>query len=444
MEGTRTCFALIKTNPEATFKKAESIEKKALKADIPEPEIQAIMVQCIYFRERNDFERMMSKAKLLYKKASSYDSDVYRLMARRYLFEAYIFSGLPEKAFQELEKGSRLIDKLDKNDSLHIIGRSDFFIAFSNYYSQKGNFQNQLKYLKLAGEEFERMPNQMYRKELLYIHYSNLATTYNELNRLDSAKYYTTLSESYNINFNRNDTNVNNLWVFGNVALKEERYREALHYFREAEKLEDYTNHLNVESLYDKIIYSYKKLSKEDSAKIYEAKKDSLKLSITVSQNKSLQKLLKEKDNLTNQYLIYALAVLILVLGTVAFIVVRKSRLLVKQEMKSQKYLADFSENHNLKIYNQLLEMLEEANPAYMNYFDEIFPKFASNLLKVNPRIIQSEIEFCSLLKLKIPTKDIARYKFITPKTVQNKKYLIRKKLNIPKDVDIYQWFDSM
>lgn len=187
-----------------------------------------------------------------------------------------------------------------------------------------------------------------------------------------------------------------------------------------------------------------KNFQKKDSARIYEAKIDSLKLSITENQNKSLHKLLKEKDNLNNQSFIYALAFLILILGTVTFIAVRKNRLLAKQELESQKYLAGFSENHSLEAYNQLLEMLEDANPAYMNYFDEIFPKFTSNLLKINPQIIQSEIEFCSLLKLKIPTKDIARYKFITPKTVQNKKYLIRKKLDIPKEVDIYQWFDSL
>src|SRR5690606_28550546 len=82
----QACFALIKTNPEAAFEKAKAIEKKALKAGIPEPEMQAIIVQCIYFRRKNDFERMMSRAKLLYKKAKYYESDIYRLMAGRYLF----------------------------------------------------------------------------------------------------------------------------------------------------------------------------------------------------------------------------------------------------------------------------------------------------------------------------------------------------------------------
>ena len=32
-----------------------------------------------------------------------------------------------------------------------------------------------------------------------------------------------------------------------------------------------------------------------------------------------------------------------------------------------------------------------------------------------------SDAEFCALLKLRIPTKEIAQYRFIAPKTVQNK-----------------------
>lgn len=443
-KNVKQCFELIKTSPENTFKNAERIEKEAVKINDHETEIQAIIVQCIYFRGNNDFEKMMSKAKLLFQKAKSFKSDIYQLMARRYLFEAYVFSGLPEKALKELEKGNDLMNKLNKNDSLHIVGKGDFLIAFSNYHAQKGNFNNQLHYLHMAGREFEKMPNLKYRHELLYINYSNLAAAYNELNQLDSAKFYTGLSESYNDDFNRTDTNINNLWVLGNVAMKEGSYEKAIHYFKEAEKLGGYKNHINLENLYDNIIISYKKISKTDSAKIYESKSDSLRLTITENQNKSLHQLLKEKEENQSNRVFYFLSFILIAVTIFTFIVVRKNKLLARQEKASQKYLAVGASGQNKQNYTQLRKMLEEGDPAFMNYFDEIFPGFSQRLLEVNPKIIQSEIEFCSLLKLKIPTKDIARYKFVTPKTVQNKKYLIRKKLNIPKDIDIYQWFDSL
>lgn len=78
-----------------------------------------------------------------------------------------------------------------------------------------------------------------------------------------------------------------------------------------------------------------------------------------------------------------------------------------------------------------------------MANFVEAFPDFSQKLLSINPKLVQSEIEFCALLKLKIHTKDISVYKNIEVKTVRNKKYLIRKKLNIPDGIDIYQWFED-
>lgn len=44
---------------------------------------------------------------------------------------------------------------------------------------------------------------------------------------------------------------------------------------------------------------------------------------------------------------------------------------------------------------------------------------------------------------LKLSTKKIAQLKSIEPRTVQNKKYKIRKKLDIPSDVDLYNWFET-
>lgn len=437
-------FELIKTNPEQAFEEAKKIENQSIKIKNRETEIQAIIIQCIYFRGINDFEKMMSKAKTLEKKSELFKSNIYQLIAKRYLFEAYIFSGLPEKGFKELEIGNELMKKLNKNDSLHIVGKGDFLIAFSNYYSLKNDAENQLNYLRLAGQEFKNMPNAKYKNELLHIHYSNLAAAFNEYNQLDSAKYYTQLSQTYYKNSSQNGTNINNLWVLGNVAMKEKNYEQAIRYFKKAEQLDGYKNHLNIENLYDNLIEAYKKSSKNDSVRIFEAKKDSLKLTITESQNKSLHKLLTEKEQNKNATLLYVFSIIIFVLLIFIYWIIWKNKLLARQEKASLEYLKTVSSNQTRQNYTQLLKMLEDGEPAFMNYFDETFPDFSKRLLEINPLIIQSEIEFCTLLKLKIPTKDIARYKFITPKTVQNKKYLIRKKLNIPKDVDIYQWFNNL
>ncbi|KAA2224932.1 helix-turn-helix transcriptional regulator [Chryseobacterium sediminis] len=45
---------------------------------------------------------------------------------------------------------------------------------------------------------------------------------------------------------------------------------------------------------------------------------------------------------------------------------------------------------------------------------------------------------------LNFSTKEIAEYTFISVRMVQTKKYNIRKKLNIPGDMDIDVWFSKL
>lgn len=434
--------ALIKTEPEKSFQEAKKIEQEAQKINAKKAELRSIENQFIYYKRNNNFEKMITTAQSLSQKAENYKEPVFLLSGKIYLFEAYMFSGLDEKAFLQLEEGEKVLNKIHNEDVLSIVTKANFFLSKSNYYLLKTDYKNQLKYIKLAGKEFEKMPDGQYKQRSLYIYYGNLAGSYNNVNNLDSAKYYALLSLSKDNDYNLSDVTNGNLFVLGEIEIKKADYRKALLYFKESEKLEGYKNHLNIEYLYNNIILSYQKLEQEDSVKLYRAKKDSLKLSISENQNKSLHKLLDEKEgNAYGKYL-YVLGFFLVVMMVLMFIVIQKNRLLVHQEKISQQYLETLSESQTKLNYSGLLEMLEEGDPAFMNYFDEAFPDFSKKLLEINPQIIQSEIEFCSLLKLKIPTKDIARYKYITPKTVQNKKYLIRKKLNIPKEVDIYQWFD--
>jgi len=431
---------LMDEDSERAFKEVKKIENEAQRINANEVELRAIEIQFLYHQNNNDFEKMLITARFLYQKADNYKFYPYQIIAKRHLFEAYAFSDLVDKAFFELEQGIELIKKSNEKDSLNIAVKLDLLIAYSNYYLLKEEYQNQLKYLKLCRNEIEKIPQSNYKNRVLSIYYLYLAGAHNNLNELDSAKYYVKLSQLEG-SYNSNNISHHRFLVLGGVAMKEEKYKEALFYYKKAENTESYKNHLNISSLYDDIIQIYQKFDYKDSIKLYQTKRDSLKLTVSENQNKSLHKLLNEKkENIIASYL-YILVLLLLLMMIFMVIVIQKNKKLEQQEKISQQYLKAFSKNQT-KNYSELLKMLEKADPAFMNYFDEAFPTFSKKILDINSKIIQSEIEFCALLKLKISTKDIARYKYITPKTVQNKKYLVRKKLNIPVEVDIYQWFD--
>ncbi len=434
---------LLETKPGDAFQEAVKIVEEAKKSNAQEAELRAMATQCTYFKMINDFENMMTTAESLFQRAKSHRMYVFQALAKSYLFDAYSFSGLPDKGFLQLEQGMKLINKTDGNEPLAIIVKAELFVAYSNYYELKDDNKNKLKFVKLAGKEFEKIPNEEYKQKLLYVHYSNLAGVYTEMNLLDSAKYYAELSISKEKGDKRYDIQFANLSTLGQVALKIGDYNNAISYFKKAEKIEGYKNHINVEILYNNIIEAYYKLNLNEEAGKYESKRDSLKLAVSENQNKSLHKLLIGKEK-NNQWYTYAFTLSLIIMTVLMFFIIRKNRILSKQEKVSQEYLKKNPENQKGEDYSKLLEMLKKKDPAFMPYFDEVFPEFTQRLLKTNPKIIQSEIEFCALLKLKISTKDITRYRNITPKTAQNKKYLIRKKLSIPTETDIYHWFDNL
>ncbi|WP_309433265.1 LuxR C-terminal-related transcriptional regulator [Chryseobacterium sp.] len=94
-------------------------------------------------------------------------------------------------------------------------------------------------------------------------------------------------------------------------------------------------------------------------------------------------------------------------------------------------------------IFKEVIQLAKENNPEFMTRFNEYCPRFSGELLKVSPLKI-SEIRFCAYIYLNFSTKEIADYTFISVRTVQTKKYHIRKKLNIPGDMDIYVWFSRL
>jgi len=437
-------YKLVQTDPETAFKESGKIIKQADRSHNQEAELRAMVTRCFYYKTKNDFENMMVAARLLFQKAGKYDDYTYQAIAKNYLFDAYNFNNLYDKAVQELEQGLQIINKKKAEDSLSIVAKANIYISFANHFASLNDAGNRIRYIKLSLAEHEKFSDEKYRQRLQFMDYSNLAAVYLDVNT-DSAKYYAELSISKDKGYSSMEGfRFLNFSILGEVALKERKYENAISYFNQAEKVVDYKNPVNVEKLYGSIIETHRFLKDDDKVKRYEAKRDSFRLGIAENQNRSLQNLLKEQEENNKNYLVYLLGAFCLLILVFSFFVIRKNRILAWREKASQDYLEKMSENQTGANYSRLLEMLKKNDAAFMVHFDETFPAFSAKLLKINPKISSSEIEFCALLKMKIPTKDIARYKFIAPKTVQNKKHLIRKKLNIPNETDIYQWFEDL
>ncbi|WP_343659115.1 LuxR C-terminal-related transcriptional regulator [Chryseobacterium sp.] len=182
----------------------------------------------------------------------------------------------------------------------------------------------------------------------------------------------------------------------------------------------------------------YQKLNIRDSAIYYQNKIKEYDLLVLNSKYNSLQEVInrdkKEEKKSSKNYIIR----IFIGLGAIGCIIIY----FFKRKAKNTEEILN-SEPILPETYHHLIDLLEKKDPAFMFAFEKVYPKFRENLLAKNADLQQSEIEFCALLKIQLTTKEIAKYTFIETRTVQNKKYRLRKKFEIPSNLDIYIWINQ-
>lgn len=89
-----------------------------------------------------------------------------------------------------------------------------------------------------------------------------------------------------------------------------------------------------------------------------------------------------------------------------------------------------------------LLNTISLSDILFLEKFQLAFPSFRQRLY--NHTIVNlttSELTLCGMLKLGLSTKEIATYTNTSIKSVESRKYRLRKKLHIPSDVAFTTWF---
>ncbi len=94
--------------------------------------------------------------------------------------------------------------------------------------------------------------------------------------------------------------------------------------------------------------------------------------------------------------------------------------------------------------FEDVISLAKSNSPNFLTRFQEVYPDFCNKIIEIYPEIQNSELISCAYIRLNFSTKDIANFTFVTPKTVQMKKYRLRKKLNISSDKDIYIWMNNL
>lgn len=124
----------------------------------------------------------------------------------------------------------------------------------------------------------------------------------------------------------------------------------------------------------------------------------------------------------------------------IALNIIRKNELLseLKGGIESFKSKSEgtlkYSDLNSLKLL--IIEHLniDKERKSFDKYIKEINNSFYRNLHKNYPDLTENEKKLCSLLRLKLSSKEIASILNITPKSVEVSRYRLRKKMNFKKN----------
>jgi hypothetical protein len=404
-------------------------EARILKDSVSE--MRLLDRKCRYFYSKNLTDSLIVATENLQVKSREFGDSYYEAMANIYLAETYSINKFHAKAITYLNNAYEILQKDQSKSKKIFYAKANILNSYSNIYLDI----NQPR--KAAGKILEEIKS---GKELTnpeeyanfqYLNYSNLANIYIQYN-IDSADYYVKKSILIKPEDISNDkTMVSNYIVLGEVAKVRGDFKISVENFHKALSISQKNGiELNKSNIYSALQEIYTKTKNKDSADYYQQKMKQLDLNILQSKYNSLQKVIEkdkvEEDENNNQKLIFfgiAFIVLALVSGFFIFKFKRKNK--VETDLNLQ------------ETYNHLVTLVKNKDESFMFAFQNIFPQFSGKLLNINSDLQQSEIEFCALLKLKLTTKEIAQHTFIETRTVQNKKYRLRKKLEISANEDI-------
>ncbi len=124
----------------------------------------------------------------------------------------------------------------------------------------------------------------------------------------------------------------------------------------------------------------------------------------------------------------------------IALSIIRKNEILSKLKAEIERIKSKpedklrYSDLNTLKILILDNLSLEKERKSLDRYIKELNESFFRNLEKEYPGLTENEKKLCSLLRLKLTSKEISSILNITPKSVEVSRYRLRKKMKIGKD----------
>ncbi len=366
-----------------------------------------------------------------------------------------LYSLEKEHYLKQLEVSQHIVDMKKRNLSITMA-----YFYIQHLYAKQNDLDSVEVYQDLLKNHFSNnnINNDTIRSYYYISLYADKGLLYKNLGRFDEAAVQLDKSLEYIQNGN-SSLLFYILQLYGDLEVARGDTMKAIACYKEAL---DHSLNVNINH---KTMYLHKRISDlliHDELTIEEAKShlreyniisDSLERHNKMVSDIILSGIVKEKEEASSKrillfvHIVGGLILLSILLGV--FLILR-NRVHKRNLMKKNRQLDSTTKKIELleeelesNIYQDIVELAKSNSPEFLPLFEKGYPEFVAAMRNLNPSIRSSELYFCALAYLNFSTKDIANYTFVTDRAVQVRRNRMRKKYNIPSEIDFNEWFRS-
>lgn len=386
---------------------------------------------------------------------------LYKELASIYYSRLYMLS----QEMKENKEALKLVDPNTNAESKLFVSR--IYMWMADCYTETHKYDSAQVYIDKSIKLVEEIPdveyfsfNRMFRRKA-YAYFYQAQIYLKQKNTPSALKF---IDKAYKQTVNEQDSYLHPiLEAYGDYYFLTEEYQNAINYYKKA--INNKKEYLQTSADINlKISHCYKAMNDYSNEKKYliissEQRRYDEKISrINVTQ--VAENILKEEIEKTqanrNKNILVLLSVSILSIIFIVFalfklkkekkrrneIIKNKNHLLQKRTddlMAKEKIISILQQKVNDSIA-ELIQMVESNSPHFWCQFQVIFPEFTGKMLKINPNLKTSELTLCAYLYLDLTTKEISQHTFKSVKTIENNRYNLRKKINVPSEKDLSIW----
>ncbi|MBB4807876.1 tetratricopeptide (TPR) repeat protein [Chryseobacterium defluvii] len=273
---------------------------------------------------------------------------------------------------------------------------------------------------------------------------------------IDSAEYY--INKANDLVLARKaplEGKANVLRAYGELYIARKEYKKALEYLLESLTItQKMGNRRRDLEAYKLIAEVYRYLNDVQNENKYLIKYSTLNDSIVRIEKSILdmpiEKLLSEQaeDEKVNKKNLYNMVISIILACTAMIMILlniykgnqKKKNLLIDQKEKE----TDILRRKLNTTYEEVVQLAINGDPSLMTKFKETYSDFYNNLTLRYPGLTHNDLKFCAFIRLGFSNKEIAQYAGMSIRTVESKKYRLRKKMDLPPDTDFNSWVLSL